>query len=222
MDPSPSPTDQDAARVPGSLAPGLTAPLAGPPQDERIEAPQVGDPLGQPVAVQYSFAFIDISGFTSYCETQGEHAAIELLSRFRFLTRSTAVRRGVRIAKWLGDGVMLVAVNQNPAVATAAELMLRCAASGIDTHVGLVRGPVLLFEGDDYVGRPVNLAARLCDVAAPCQMLASGLVEPLPSWVEVEPLTRVDLPGIGPTDGVVTLTVIDEVARRFGFADAAA
>lgn len=204
------------------VAPGLASPLAGPPQDERIEAPQVGDPFGQPVAVQYSFAFIDISGFTRYCETQGEHAAIELLSRFRFLTRSIAVRRGVRIAKWLGDGVMLVAVNQNPAVATAAELMLRCAASGIDTHVGLVRGPVLLFEGDDYVGRPVNLAARLCDVAEPCSMLASGLAEPLPGWVTLEPLHEVDLPGIGPTSGVVALTVVDEVARRFGLADAAA
>lgn len=207
---------------PLSGAPGLPAPLAGPPQDERIEAPQVGDPFGHPVALQYSFAFIDISGFTSYCETQGEHAAIELLSRFRFLTRSIAVRRGVRIAKWLGDGVMLVAVNQNPAVATAAELMLRCAASGIETHVGLVRGPVLLFEGDDYVGRPVNLAARLCDVAGPCRMLASGLVEPLPPWVSASAIDDVDLPGIGSTSGVVALTVIDEVAERFGFADAAA
>jgi class 3 adenylate cyclase len=208
--------------VPATGAPGLASPLAGPPQDERIEAPQVGDPFGQPVAVQYSFAFIDISGFTSYCEAEGEHAAIELLSRFRFLTRSVVVRRGVRIAKWLGDGVMLVAVNQNPAVATAAELMLRCAASGIETHVGLVRGPVLLFEGDDYVGRPVNLAARLCDVAGPCQMLASGLVEPLPTWVTVEPIDEVVLPGIGTTSGIVALEVVDEVARRFGLDVAAA
>jgi class 3 adenylate cyclase len=195
--------------------------LAGPPQDERIEAPQVGDPL-EPVAVLYSFAFVDITGFTTYCETEGEHAAIELLSRFRFLTRSTAVRRGVRIAKWLGDGVMLVAVNQNPAVATAAELVLRCAASGIDTHVGLVRGPVLLFEGDDYVGRPVNLAARLCEVARPGQMLASGLAEPMPDWIVPNPLDRIEIPGIGSTTGVVELSVIDEVARRFGLADAAA
>jgi class 3 adenylate cyclase len=204
------------------MAPGLSSALAGPPQDERIEAPQVGDPFGHPVAVQYSFAFIDISGFTTYCETQGEHAAIELLSRFRFLTRSIAVRRGVRIAKWLGDGVMLVAVNQNPAVATAAELMLRCAASGIDTHVGLVRGPVLLFEGDDYVGRPVNLAARLCDVAEPCKMLARGVLEPVPNWVTVSALDEVELPGIGATTGVVSLSVVDEVARRFGLAEAAA
>ena len=31
---------------------------------------------------------------------------------------------------------------------------------------------MILFEGDDYIGGPVNLAARLCDIAAPREVLA--------------------------------------------------
>jgi class 3 adenylate cyclase len=35
-------------------------------------------------------------------------------------------------------------------------------------------GRVILFEGDDYIGRPVNLAARLCDEAEPHQLLVTA------------------------------------------------
>ena len=33
---------------------------------------------------------------------------------------------------------------------------------------------MILFEGDDYIGRPVNLAARLCDEALPHQLLVTA------------------------------------------------
>jgi adenylate cyclase len=182
---------------------------------ERIVAPHPGDVLGVPIAVDYTFGFLDISGFTAYCEQEGEHAAIELLTRFRSLTRSVAVRRGVRVAKWLGDGVMLVAADQGPVVATVAEVIVRCDAIGLHTHAGLGRGPVLLFEGDDYVGRPVNLAARLCDAAALGEMLSNGLSDALPTWIETEPGVPLALGGIGVVDGVAGLRIADEVAERF-------
>ena len=182
---------------------------------ERIVAPHPGDVLGVPIAVDYTFGFLDISGFTAYVEKEGEHAAIELLTRFRTLTRSVAVRRGVRVAKWLGDGVMLVAADQGPAVATVAEVIVRCESIGLHTHAGLGRGPVLLFEGDDYVGRPVNLAARLCDAAERGEMLSSGLSDALPAWIEADPGVPLALGGIGVVDGVVGLRITDEVAERF-------
>lgn len=182
---------------------------------ERIVAPHPGDALGVPIAVDYTFGFLDISGFTAYCEEEGEHAAIELLTRFRLLTRSVAVRRGVRVAKWLGDGVMLVAADQGPVVATIGELVVRCAAIGLHTHAGLARGPVLLFEGDDYVGRPVNLAARLCEAAARGEMLSCGLAGALPAWVDAEPAVPLAVGGLGVVDGVVALRVVAEVAERF-------
>ncbi len=189
--------------------------LPVPSINERLERPHPTDPFGEAVAVDYTFGFVDITGFTSYCEREGEHAAIELLTRFRFITRSIAVRRGVRVAKWLGDGVMLVSVNQGPMLAAAGELLVRCGVVGLDIHVGIARGPVLLFEGDDYVGRPVNLAARLCDAAGKSEMLASGLETPLPNWIGAERTAPIALSGMGMIDGIVSLRVQDDVRERF-------
>ena len=39
-------------------------------------------------------------------------------------------------------------------------------------RAGLSSGPVILFEGDDYIGRAVNLASRLCSLAEPGQVVA--------------------------------------------------
>ena len=38
-------------------------------------------------------------------------------------------------------------------------------------RAGLASGPVILFEGDDYIGKAVNMAARLCAVAKPGEVL---------------------------------------------------
>ena len=73
--------------------------------------------------VERAFAFMDLCGFTKFIATNGEHAAIEALSSFRSLTRELATRRGVRVAKWLGDGAMLVGVEVGPTIAAAAELI---------------------------------------------------------------------------------------------------
>jgi len=67
---------------------------------------------------------MDLCGFTRFIATNGEHAAIEALTAFRALTRELATRRGVRVAKWLGDGAMLVGVER-PHHRGAAELIAR-------------------------------------------------------------------------------------------------
>ena|GEM_PF-129689 len=51
-------------------------------------------------------------------------------------------------------------------------------------RAGLAKGPVIMFEGDDYIGRATNVASRLCDAAAPGQVLATREVAALsPCWV---------------------------------------
>ena len=35
---------------------------------------------------------------------------------------------------------------------------------------------MILFEGDDYIGQPVNLASRLCDMAQPHEVLAPASI----------------------------------------------
>jgi class 3 adenylate cyclase len=154
--------------------------------DPGTEAPPAQSTVDEPSTVHRSFAFLDVCGFTKYTERCGNLEAIGLLRTFRELTRDVAARRGVRIAKWLGDGVMLVSVDAGPVAATAVELSSRIEAEGIALRGGVASGSCLLFEGDDYIGRCVNMASRLSDVAGPGEVLSDGNTASLaPDWVSV-------------------------------------
>ena len=166
----------------------------------------------EPVSVHRTFGFLDLCGFTAYVERVGAAEAVECLAAFRELARRVSSRQGVRIAKWLGDGVMLVGVEGGPMTAAAVELTARV-DEPLKLRAGLASGSCLLFEGDDYIGKPANLAARLCDVARPGEVLAdanTGLLSP--EWVEVGPP---DAPGRCPASGelrdLVSLGLADGV-----------
>ena len=160
----------------------------------------------EPLAVERSFGFVDISGFTAFCDRHGELHAFELLATFRTTTRAVAARRGVRVAKWLGDGVMLVGLDPAALAATVAEITMRCRVAGLDTHAGVATGSVLLFEGDDYVGRPVNLAARLCDHAQLGELLVVGRPADLPDWLTVAEERTLEIAGV---DGPVAVQRVE-------------
>jgi adenylate cyclase len=183
------------------------------------EAPATGE--GEPLAVERAFAFIDICAFTAYCDQHGEAAAVEVLTRFRTVTRHVVGQRGVRVAKWLGDGVMLVGTDTGPLVAAVVELVGRFRATGLDTHVGIASGDVLLFEGDDYLGRTVNLAARLSEAAGPGEILAADPLPPLPVWIDHLGSTDVQVVGMGRVNGVHRLGVGADVEALLHSHDAA-
>ena len=62
----------------------------------------------------------------------------------------------------------------------------------------------MLFEGDDYIGSAVNMAARLCDRAKGVEVLIPTMqLERLPEGVHAEPFGEVELRGFpGPIDVV--------------------
>ena len=160
------------------------------------------------------FAFIDVSGFTTFTERNGTPAALEVLTRFRSAVRAVTGRRGVRVLKWLGDGAMLVGVAPGPVVAAVCELRLRFDEDAFDIHAGIAGGHVLLFEGDDYIGPAANHASRLCEAALPGEVLAVGVGLHLPEWVMVNERVSVHAPGIGELDGVMKLGVAESVFAR--------
>ncbi len=159
--------------------------------------------------VPRTFVFVDLSGFTNYTAAFGDDAAGRLLSTFRGIVRTVASDRGVRIAKWLGDGCMIVAVEQRDAIEFVLDLEERATdvCAPLTVRAGLATGHALLFEGDDYIGSAVNLAARLCDRARGVEVLMPTMqLEQLPDGVRAEPYGEVDLRGFpGPID-VVTLS----------------
>jgi len=144
--------------------------------------------------VPRTFVFVDISGFTNFTNENGDDAAGRLLASWRAVTRDVASETGVRIAKWLGDGCMIVAVDQRDAITFALELQKRsgAACAPLSIRVGMASGLALLFEGDDYIGSAVNTAARLCDAAGAFEVLIpSDQIEELPEGVRIvahEPL----------------------------------
>ena len=209
----------------GHEAPTPTGAL-GPPRipDGEHRDPTLPHPLLEPpdpsagrasLTVDRSFGFVDICGFTSYCEHYGEHLALELLIEFRQITRAVVARRGVRVSKWLGDGVMIVSLEPALLASACAEISLRCGMDGVDTHAGIATGSVLLLEGDDYVGRIVNLAARLCDAAEMGETLIAGPLGGLPSWLEASAPRMVELAGMDDLAEARTLIVAESVRDTF-------
>ena len=95
----------------------------------------------------------------------------------------------MRIAKWLGDGAMLVSVDTMPLVAATLEMKaaIDVAPEPVTIKCGVTTGTVILLEGDDYIGHAVNVAARLCDLAVGQEVLAvASVVSELPPWATVE------------------------------------
>jgi len=180
------------------------------PASRGIELPRE---IAETIAlVDRAFAFLDLCGFTRFIAANGEHAAIDALSRFRSLARDIAVRRGVLVSKWLGDGAMIVGVEVGPTLATAVELIGRYDGSTLALRGGFAHGQVLIMDGDDYIGRPTNLAARLCQSARPEELLAVGYpAATLPPWIKVLGTRSITLPGLGRVRGAQSLGLAPDV-----------
>ncbi len=156
--------------------------------------------VGQPCTMRVlrTFAFLDLSGFTNYTAAYGDDAAGRILGTFRLLAREVASERGVRIDKWLGDGCMVVGVEQHAVIEFVTDLERRATqvCAPLQLRAGVATGRALLFEGDDYIGSAVNMAARLCDHARDVAILMPTMdLGRLPAGVTAEHYGEVDLRG---------------------------
>ena len=163
--------------------------------------------------VERWFSFVDLSGFTSFGDQFGDDESVRVLTLFRGAVRQVATDFGVRIAKWLGDGCMLVSVDPAQLVAAVPKLetITHELQLPLSMHAGCAGGDVILLEGDDYTGRSVNLAARLATAARPHEILAT---------VDLATFAADDLP-VEPA-GMITVAGIHDPVEvvRFGCAAA--
>jgi class 3 adenylate cyclase len=165
--------------------------------------------------VRRYFAFVDLCGFTRFTEVHGDEEAVAVLTGFRTLVRQVASEHGVRVAKWLGDGAMFVSTD-GPALTAALIALDRSAAEAVHLPIraGVSGGDVILFEGDDYIGGPVNLAARLSDVAAPGEVLASAdMAQFVPAEGEVRPVESRLVPGFMQPVAIVTVDIAEPITE---------
>ena len=166
--------------------------------------------------VERWFAFVDLSGFTSFGDQYGDDESVRVLTLFRSAVRTMATDYGVRIAKWLGDGCMLVSVEPGQLVGAVCELerLTRQLELPLEMHAGMAGGAVILLEGDDYTGRCVNLAARLANVAEASEVLTTPeLAAYAPEGTPIEPAGMVTVAGLHDPVEVVRVGLAAERAR---------
>jgi adenylate cyclase len=126
------------------------------------------------VAVERAFVIADLSGFAATVEAHGDETAADLA---QLLVRSAEASLGAgdELVKSMGDAV-LVACSEP----TAAVRFLRALFARLEAHpeVPLVRagahhGSAVRRDGD-YFGAALNVAARVADLAAPCEILVTA------------------------------------------------
>ena len=147
-----------------------------------------------------AMCFLDLTGYTRLTEERGDEAAAELAARLTDLVRRSSQEHGGTPVKWLGDGVMFYFREPAAAVLAAVEMVEMVVRHGLPpAHVGIHAGPVV-FQGGDYFGRTVNLAARIADYARPGEVLVSQEVvdaaDQAPvTFAEIGPVELKGVPG---------------------------
>jgi class 3 adenylate cyclase/DNA-binding transcriptional MerR regulator len=120
-----------------------------------------------------AMCFLDITGYTRLTEERGDQAAVGVATALSTLVRRSSTEHGGQPVKWLGDGVMFHFRDPGQGVVSALEMTEGVAGHGLPpAHVGLHAGPVV-FQGGDYFGRTVNVAARIAEYARPGEVLVS-------------------------------------------------
>jgi len=124
---------------------------------------------------QVAILFTDVVRSTELLDRLGDEAAHEVRRRHFDLLRSAVHEHGGHEVKSLGDGLMIV--FESPQTAAVGALAMQRAVGACDDalqlRVGIAAGEAVR-EDDDYFGRPVVVAKRLCDAAGAGEILVSG------------------------------------------------
>ncbi|MGH9207764.1 MAG: adenylate/guanylate cyclase domain-containing protein [Acidimicrobiales bacterium] len=142
---------------------------------------------------------MDLSGFTTFVERNGLDRASEELTLARSTIRILTSTHGVRVDKWLGDGALIIGTVTTSVLRAVLEIEAEVDANGaLPLRAGITTGPAMVFEGDDYIGGPLNLAAKLCHLAGPGQVLVPAeMASRYQGDVAVVSRFSADVPGIG-------------------------
>lgn len=144
--------------------------------------------------------FTDVVGSTELLDRLGDEAAHDV-RREHFSSLREAVREhGGREVKSLGDGLMVVFEHAPAAVecALAMQRAIHASDEPAGLRIGIAAGDTVR-EGDDYFGRPVIVARRLCDAARGGDVLVSQSLRELMSGAaahRLEPLGPLALKGL--------------------------
>ena len=122
----------------------------------------------------WTFAMVDLAGFTALTESHGDDLAADLATTFADLA-AQHLGPGDRLVKTLGDAVLLAALEPAAGLHLVRRLLDSCYAipDFPIARAGIHHGPAVE-RGGDLFGAAVNLTARVAAQAAGGQTLATG------------------------------------------------
>jgi WD40 repeat protein/class 3 adenylate cyclase len=137
-----------------------------------------------------TFLIADVRGYTRFTQQRGDEAAAHLASRFADVARAAIEAGGGTLLELRGDEAVGVFESARGAIRTAVELQKQFVEQTVAdpslplaVGIGLDAGEAVPVDGG-YRGGALNLAARLCSVAAPGEVLASREVTHLARAVD--------------------------------------
>jgi WD40 repeat protein/class 3 adenylate cyclase len=174
-----------------------------------------------------TFLIADVRGYTRFTHEHGDEAAARLATRFAEHAREVIESSGGSVVELRGDEVMAVFDSARQAIRAAAELQERLVGQTLAdpslpfaVGIGLDAGEAVRVEGG-YRGGALNLAARLCSLAGPGEVLVTPEVAHLARKVEgLDYVERgaVRLKGLEkPVDVVAVRPEREDVSRDLAF-----
>ena len=126
-----------------------------------------------------TFLIADVRGYTRYTQEHGDEAAARLAASFAEIVESVVEGTGGRLVETRGDEVLVVFGSPRDGIRTAIALQHRFVERmrsedplPLRVGVGLDAGEAVPVNGG-YRGGALNLAARLCSLAQPGEVLVS-------------------------------------------------
>jgi class 3 adenylate cyclase len=137
------------------------------------------------VSALRTILFTDMEGSTGMTQRLGDAGAMEVLRAHDSIIRSALESRGGREVKHTGDGIMASFASVTGALESAVDIQRRLLAhseehrdSVIRVRIGLSAGEPVV-SGQDLFGTAIQLAARVCNEAAPGHILVADVVRQL-------------------------------------------
>ena len=135
-------------------------------------------------SVARGFLFADLRGYSAFVERRGDRAGAELLRAYRDLVRATIADFDGAEIRTEGDSFYLVFGSPSSAVLCGLAILDAASkartGSGDEIAVGIgVHAGETVTTDEGYVGSVVNIAARVCAVAGPGELLVTDAVRSL-------------------------------------------
>lgn len=124
-------------------------------------------------SIEIAACFVDIVGFTSIGERAAPAELAMLAERLDRLT-TEVVEPPVRFVKTVGDAVMVISTDADALIHSIFALYEAARVEHLPAlHSGIAWGAALPSAGD-WIGAPINLAARISAVARPNEIVIDG------------------------------------------------